>query len=318
VPSLREVQRKLAAVFTHPGGVRPGLTAAGFHARRRPVTETVADQPPVPLHTRLAVYSDAYFLRLSEVLGDDFRAVKRALGEDDFRRLAADYLRIHPSRTPLINDVGAGLPAFLAKHPFSRKHPFLPDLARLERAALRALFVERAPRRETVEDPAPDPTVSLLETRWAVDRLWAARSLPPGKGLRRLSSPALRRLLVWRDDDWARVQPLDPVPFAILQRLSAGKPLAAALRGLENKITVPEVRRTFARWVRDGVLKNKIYVHSKSRGLRPGPGQRGDFCWPKIPPSALPKKGPRTFINPTRHHRDTVVSVRSHQPIDPQ
>jgi hypothetical protein len=260
VPSLRELQRRLAVVFTHPRGVRPGLTAAGFDARRRPVTRVVADRPPVPLHTRLAVYSDAYFLRLAECLGDDFRAVKRALGADDFQRLAADYLAVHPSRSPFINDAGAAFPAFLKGHPFAQAHPFLPDLAALERFALVALFTDRLPAEDLTRlAPASrlrlDPTVRLLETGWPVDRLWIARSLPDGRGLRRLAAPARRRLLLWRDDAWARVRALDDTEWLVLERLAAGRTLEQALKGLEKKTAPAVLRGWFARWTADGVLK---------------------------------------------------------------
>lgn len=260
MPSLREVQRKLAVVFTHPGGVRPGLTAAGFHAVRNPVTRVVADRPPVPLHTRLAVYSDAYFLRLAECLGDDFRAVKRALGTEGFTRLAADYLKAHPSRSPFINDAGAAFPSFLRGHPFSRKIPYLPELAALERAALTALFTDRASagdlsRLLPTSRLVLDPTVRLVRTRWAVDRLWKSRGLPEGRGPRRLGRPEPRRLLLWRDDDWARTRNLNEAEWTILERLSAGKTLAAALMGLEKKTAPAVLRGWFARWTADGVLK---------------------------------------------------------------
>lgn len=259
-PSLREVQRKLAVVFTHPGGVRPGLTAAGFNALRNPVTRVVADRPPVPLHTRLAVYSDAYFLRLAECLGDDFRAVKRALGGEAFQRLAADHLRAHPSRSPFINEAGAAFAAFVAKHPLIKRFPYLAELAALERAALVALFTDRAPAGDLARlGPAArltlDPTVRLLQTRWAVDRLWQNRGRADGQGPRRLAAPSPRRLLLWRNDDWAQVRALDEAEWMILERISAGRPLGAALKGLEKKTAPAVLRGCFARWTADGVLK---------------------------------------------------------------
>jgi hypothetical protein len=255
--SLPKLQRRLAAVFTHPRGVRPGLAAAGFHPLRNPVTRVVADRPPLPLHDRLAVYSDAYFLRLEECLGQDFRAVKRTMGDEDFRRLAADYLMKHPSRSPFINDAGAALPAFLKRHPFTRRLPFLPDLAALERAAIRALFTDRTPAGDLAGlGPRSrlrlDATVSFLETGWAVDKLWEARG---GEGPRRLSAPSARKLLVWRDGTWARVRALALDEDDVLRRLAAGRTLAGALKGLEGRVGPAQLRRWFSRWTEEGVLK---------------------------------------------------------------
>ncbi len=262
--SLREVQRKLKTVFTHPRGVAAGLSAAGFGGKR-PVTRIVADQPPVPLTTRLAVYSDGYFLRLLETLGQDFAAVKRAVGEESFQRLAADYLIDHPSRSPLVNDIGAPFAAFLKRHPSSKESPFLSDLAALEWAALQALFTDRLPP----ADPAVfagmglgarlrlDPTVTLLETTWAVDLLWGDRERADGKGRRRLSKPSTRRLLVYRDDAWVKIAPLDAAEFETLERLKAGQPLGKALAALKGTAAA-QVQGWFARWTRNGVVKGVV------------------------------------------------------------
>jgi hypothetical protein len=262
MPSLPELQRSLKKVFTHPRGVEAGLAAAGF-GRRRPVTALVADQPPVPLRTRLAVYADAYFFRLLETLGQDFAAVKRAAGEALFQRLVAAYLRRHPSRSPFINDAGAAFPAFLARHPAARRLPFLADLAALEWAALRTLFIDRLPPPppEALAALGPkarlrlDPTVRLLSTRWPVDVLWENRTRPTEEKERTAMRPKARRLLVWRDATWARVRPLEEGEFRVLEELAAGKTLERALRAAGAHATPSTVGGWFTRWTADGVVK---------------------------------------------------------------
>jgi hypothetical protein len=254
MPSLREAQRRLKTVFTHPRGVAAGLAAAGFTGAR-PVTTLVADQPPIPLPTRLAVYADAYFWRLLETLGQDFPSVKRVLGDDGFPEVIAGYLIRHPSRSPLINDAGAALPAFLKGHPASKTRPFLAELAALDWAVLRALFQDRLPPADPSAFTAMgsdarlrlDPTVVLMETAWAVDLLRNGTK-------KALSKPSRRFLLVHRDDQWAKVTPMDAAEFKTLKRLADGKTVGEALAPLKGA-DARKVREWFARWTKTGVVK---------------------------------------------------------------
>lgn len=258
LPSLRETQESLSRVFTHPKGVESGLVSAGFHHVQNPVTTMVTDRPPVPLHTRLAVYSDAYFLRLSGCLGQDFAAVRRVLGEIPFQQLAADYLRSRPSRSPFINDIGSDFSSFLQSHSFSRPLPYLSELAALEWNILRSLFATRLPS-EPFENLGPearlrlDPTVHVMETRWPVDRLWRNRGNPPQEGARRLRRPSVRRLLIHRDDTWVKLRLLKPPEFLVLSRIQEGRPLGEALEGIP--LAPAAVQLFFFNLRRRGVLK---------------------------------------------------------------
>ncbi|HVE15062.1 MAG TPA: DNA-binding domain-containing protein, partial [Elusimicrobiota bacterium] len=138
-PSLAELQKGLYEVFTDPRGARAAAAA------RPAALSWIAPQPPADAPTRLSVYGDGYFLRLFEVLSDEYKAVRRALGEMGFRILAAEYLAANPSASPTLGDLGEAFPAFAARHSLSRDFPFLGDLARLERAALTRLLTERLP-----------------------------------------------------------------------------------------------------------------------------------------------------------------------------
>src|SRR5580658_8222492 len=79
-PRLAELQEWLRWVFTEPQGIAAALESEG-PALRRPepgprLLSWIADGPPIGLNRRLAVYADAYFLRLLDSLGADYKAVK--------------------------------------------------------------------------------------------------------------------------------------------------------------------------------------------------------------------------------------------------
>jgi hypothetical protein len=258
-PKLSELQDWLRRVWTTPEGVDAALkTPEGRRAR-----QWIAEVPPLSARDRLAVYSDAYFLRLLDSLGSDFTTARRALGDDDFRRLVADYLAQRGSDSPNLTDLGRDLPAAAARHELGRKHPFLSELCLLEWTVLAALFTDRLPAFDpesfkgiSAEDWVKvrlvfDPTVSLLETAWPVHRLWMKRGAKSGN--RTLKKPQRSLLVVYRDEQWARVLALEERAWHTLRRLLDGAPLAeaCALSGASPD----EIKNWFAGWVQIGLVK---------------------------------------------------------------
>lgn len=263
-PELFRLQSSLREILTSAQGVRAVI-------QERPETlRWIGEAPPLDAPTRLSVYGDGYFVRLFEAMTSDFPAVKRAVGADDFRVLAADYLEANPSRSTTLADLGEGFPRFVSQHPFAGRYPFLPDLARLERDALTRLFAERLPPLdpEAIGNvPAEDwprvrlildPTVLLIKVTWPVERLWRRRELPPEAGGRRLRRACAQWLLLFRDETWVKVADVSRREWEILRRLQEGARLGAmfarASRG-PGDTGAAEVRRWFSSWVADGLIK---------------------------------------------------------------
>ena len=108
---------------------------------------------------RLAVYGDAYLLRLTEFLASDFEQLKRYLGETRFNGMARAYVRHYPSGTPNARWFSRHLPAFLKDHGDYRRHPEVAELAALEQA-LNDVFDGPDGPVVTMRDlPAIDPQV---------------------------------------------------------------------------------------------------------------------------------------------------------------
>jgi hypothetical protein len=150
------------------------------------IVDHVAGTDRVPLPTRLRVYSDAYYSRLTEALAANFPALAELLGEKDFNRLAAEYIATHDSRFASIRYYGDELAQFLATEPRYRPVPLLADLARWEwtMAAVfdaadadpidaRALSA-KAPAEWATMRLTFHPSVHVLEFAWNAPQIWKA------------------------------------------------------------------------------------------------------------------------------------------------
>lgn len=260
-PDLFRLQSFLREILTDAQGVRAVIQ------ERPEALRWIEEAPPLDASARLSVYGDGYFLRLLEALTSDFLAVKRAIGEDDFRALAADYLEANPSRSTTLADLGEGFPRFVGEHPLSRRFPFLPDLARLERDAMTRLFAGRLPALdpEAIRSiPAGDwsrvrltldPTVLLLKVAWPVERLWRRREHPPEAGGRILRRTRAQWLLIFRDETWVKVADVSRREWETLRRLQEGARLGAVFVRASKGSGAAEVRRWFSSWVAGGLIK---------------------------------------------------------------
>jgi hypothetical protein len=83
---------------------------------------------------RFEIYQDAYRLRLTEFLSNDFPVLRIVLGDDDFALLAQAYIEATPSPYRNARWYGRGLPDFMqATAPWQLTRA-LGDLASFERA----------------------------------------------------------------------------------------------------------------------------------------------------------------------------------------
>lgn len=93
---------------------------------------------------RLAIYYDAYRLRLIDALRNDFPALELFLGVDDFSQLAIEYIAKHPSQHPSLRWFGKKLPGFLRTYPIWEQHINIVELAEFEWAQIMAFDAENS------------------------------------------------------------------------------------------------------------------------------------------------------------------------------
>ncbi|WP_085595285.1 DUF2063 domain-containing protein [Thalassospira sp. MCCC 1A01428] len=94
---------------------------------------------------RFAIYRNNVHRGLQEALAAAYPVVKTLVGERFFYAVAADYMRSEPQRSPSLALYGRGFAAFLADNDAVARVPYIPDIARAERAWLEALHEADAP-----------------------------------------------------------------------------------------------------------------------------------------------------------------------------
>ncbi|MGE0424034.1 MAG: putative DNA-binding domain-containing protein [Reyranellaceae bacterium] len=92
----------------------------------------VLDTQKADRDTLLAVYRDAYALRLIEALTTDYPGLLAMAGPADFDLMARAYIAAHPSTHPSVRWFGRDVADFLARTPPFSTTPAAADMARFE------------------------------------------------------------------------------------------------------------------------------------------------------------------------------------------
>ncbi len=128
-----------------------------------------------PTTRRLAVYSQAYALRLVEVLGESYPAVQAALGAKRFAARVGEFARERPSRFRSARAYGEELPAWLATRLHGPRAGGIADLARFEWAVAGAF------------DAADRPALAPASLAALAPQDWPRLQFEFSPSLRRLS-----------------------------------------------------------------------------------------------------------------------------------
>jgi hypothetical protein len=95
------------------------------------INKSIVQTERVSVDTRLAIYRDAYKLRLIESLTTTFPAVHAYLGTEAFQEVCTNYIAAHPSSYRSIRWFGDVLAEFLRNY-YEKKYSFLAELADFE------------------------------------------------------------------------------------------------------------------------------------------------------------------------------------------
>ena len=263
---LADVEARFYELVTARDSVAATVAARGLKMRRA-VEEMVAGDARLPAIPRLEIYADMYFVRIHDVLGDEYAKTAAALGAASFHGLVLDYLDACRPDHPSMREVGARLPAFLAAHSTTAGRPWLAELAQLERARLElvdsadaeALTLEGLrtlpPERFAALRLQLVPSHALFATRFDVVPLW--RSDDPGAAV---PEPSPTALLVWRRELDVLHRAVDGEEADWLRRLEAGEvsfeELCAGLgRGRTDEAAAARAFELVGRWTSDGLLR---------------------------------------------------------------
>lgn len=216
---------------------------------------------------RVAIYRHAYLARLIDCLRDDFPAVERALGADDFAISCRDYVMQHPSSRPTLNDYGRDMPAFLRQARVSaRAIPgWVAELATLEWATVDAIHADATRVLKAAElGNVPverwgelrlelSPSAAWFEFRHPVNEYLTAAKAGDG-GLQAPAERASSVLVVRRGPDVWRLE-LEHWAPSLLANLASGVTLGDALGGCAHAQLEPTaVMRCFRDWIDVGLF----------------------------------------------------------------
>lgn len=250
-PTLAELQAWMRGVVVDPRGAGPAVRDPGYSGG----LEWISQERGIDSVSRLDVYAEAYFSRLSDALAVDYPELKKAfedLEENGFLRLAASYLAEHPSRSPNITDAGAALPDFLPEYLSRRgfENPTaLVELARLEWARIESFYAPHLPP----FDPAQ--LAKLTPEDWARATLVLCPSM-------RFVESRGSTLVTFRQGQAlgsSRVETADskPAEAALLKLLARGLSLSDALSDVELDAPA-SLQGWFARWTSLGWIRGIV------------------------------------------------------------
>ncbi|MFA7290739.1 MAG: DNA-binding domain-containing protein, partial [Rhodocyclaceae bacterium] len=87
---------------------------------------------------RFGIYRNNVMVSLIEALADTFPVVQTLVGEEFFRAMAREFVRVSPPVSPVLAYYGDEFPAFVEHFPPAASLPYLADVARLEYARVLA------------------------------------------------------------------------------------------------------------------------------------------------------------------------------------
>ncbi|UCH91871.1 MAG: putative DNA-binding domain-containing protein [Nitrospirota bacterium] len=186
----------------------------------------------------LEVYRTGHIVRMTEALGETFEAVWWVAGDENYFRLAKEFLLTQSSTSYNLSDFGQSFPDFLAeRQPFSDL-PFIADLARFEWAFKEVFHLP--PHTSLTADEfqkyslsgnlrlAFGPSVRLFRSPYSVYEIWKLR------GTRQESLPEAlwnqpQYLLCYKHNQQVYIKHLNPPEFQILEFLLSGSGIDNAL-----------------------------------------------------------------------------------------
>ncbi|SMC73625.1 DNA-binding domain-containing protein [Primorskyibacter flagellatus] len=156
----------------------------------RAIPEGLTDGLGRPAGARYNVYRNNVAVSLTEALETGFPAIAKLIGPDNFRAVAARYLRAAPPTSPLMMHYGAGFPEFLKTVEPLAHLGYLPDVARLELALRRSFHAaDHTPADPALLQDVDDdalmscrmalaPSAHLLRSPWPIVSIWAFNMRP--------------------------------------------------------------------------------------------------------------------------------------------
>lgn len=256
---LAELQQTFQDCVLHPD---KSASTAWVSASGRAATET-----------QLSIYSYAYVARLTEVLMNDYPAMCMAIGDEQFNRLAYDYIQAHPSRYFTLRDFGCHFPCFVAEEVKRNQYylhmDWLYELALFEwtlgqafNAADVAIFTEQnmtaiPPEAWPELKFVVHPSVYRLDIEWNIPEMWLVLTsdVPMEITARHDASSSW---LVWREQLVTRFRSMQMDEQQALDTLREGKSFNEVCEVLAMQMSEEEVPLRAASLLKGWIVQGLI------------------------------------------------------------
>jgi hypothetical protein len=188
---------------------------------------------------RLDIYRNNVIHSLSSAIADLYPIVKRLVGEQFFKGLATEFVRLHPPMNSALVLYGQGFVEFIEQHQACRQLPYLSDVARLEVYSHQTFHARDVDCFDpaTLSAVAPEqlanlsfelvPAVHLLQSAWPVEDIWQ-ENLKQNPQQIDIDTAGGCYLLIYRREFEVQVVNLNPHCFHFLAQLSQGQTIALA------------------------------------------------------------------------------------------
>jgi hypothetical protein len=225
---LADVQAEFAAALRDPAVALPaGLVGP--------------DREPAP--RRFAVYRNNVIVGFVNALRSAFPVVERIVGADFFAAMARAFALAEPPNSPVLMDYGASFADFIAAFAPAASLPYLPDVARVERAwreAYHAADAEPLSAEDFAGTGADEiaglvlqlhPSLRLLRSRFPAQTIWTMNAA--GGDVRPVDLAQAEDTLIVRPDAEVTVRRVPPggavFVAALRQSATLGEAAAEAL-----------------------------------------------------------------------------------------
>jgi hypothetical protein len=233
------------------------------------VTAAIVDAPPLPAADRLAIYRNAYQVRLIDALHETYPVLHGLLGDEAWVELGQAYVAAHPSVFRSIRWYGRELNEYLAAStPFSEA-PILSEVALLEWTLAEVFDATDAlpSSRGALSAVEPSawgtlrfefhPSLRRLAFSWNTAAVWKAMSqdeTPPGPEM----APAPIRWLLWRQNLHNYFRSMNAVESAALDSALRGRNFAQLCEDLGALLPQAEIPAAAASllgaWADSGII----------------------------------------------------------------
>lgn len=223
--------------------------------------------PIAELSTKASVdiYKRGYKARLIEGMGETFEAVWWVLGDEDYLKLAGEFVESIPSRSYDLSEYGQEFSEFLKTSPVIGEIPFVSELARFEwifKELFHAANISRVDSFLSLLGQNPDlklrilPSIVLWKSDFSIYEIWKRRSGDVSE-LNGIDIEMKDHILCRKIDDKVHMTYLEESELRLLEQFENPRSIDEAVtkyQGLYGELSPESIQSLFSRIGSLGVL----------------------------------------------------------------